>query len=124
MAIARRVALVLLGIFFIGAGINHFVHAPFYVRIVPPALPAHLLLVQISGFCECLGGLGALVPATRRSAGIGLIALLVAVFPANLQMALHPSLYADVANAIAFYVRLPLQLVLLAWVWWTCLRSQ
>lgn len=119
--LVRRIALILLALLFIAAGANHFVHPGFYSRIVPPWLPAHDLLVQISGICEVLGGIGALVLKTRRFAGIGLIALLVAVFPANLQMAMHPALYSDVGSAQAFYVRLPLQLVLIAWVWWTCI---
>lgn len=117
----RKVALVVLGLFFIAAGINHFVHPGVYVRAVPSWLPAPALLVTVSGICEVLGGIGALVPYTRRFAGAGLIALLVAVFPANLQMAQHPELYADIGTAPAFYVRLPLQLVLIAWVWWTCI---
>lgn len=79
------------------------------------------MLVQISGICEVLGGIGVLVPNTRRFAGAGLIALLVAVFPANVQMALHPELYADIGTVQAFYIRLPLQLVLIAWVWLTCI---
>ena len=116
----RTVGLVLLALFFVAAGINHFVHPAFYVRIVPPWLPAHALLVQVSGIFEILGGIGVLLPATRRFSGIGLIALLVAVFPANLQMALHPELYADITGAPALYIRLPLQLVLIAWVWRAC----
>lgn len=120
----RTVALVLLAVFFVVAGINHFVHPAFYARIVPPWLPAHALLVQLSGICEILGGIGVLVPKTRRFSGAGLIALLVAVFPANLQMALHPGLYADVAAAPALYLRLPLQLVLIAWVGWTCMMRR
>lgn len=120
----RVIALVVLGLFFIAAGINHFVHPGVYVRIVPPWLPAPALLVQISGIAEALGGIGVLVPKTRRFAGWGLIALLVAVFPANVQMAQHPELYADLGAAPAFYIRLPLQLVLIAWVWWSCIPRQ
>jgi uncharacterized membrane protein len=90
------------------------------MRIVPPWLPAHALLVQTSGCCEILGGAGLLILRLRKLAGIGLIALLIAVFPANLQMAAHPELYADLGNAPLFYLRLPLQLVLIAWVWWAC----
>ncbi|MGB6741442.1 MAG: DoxX family protein [Candidatus Cybelea sp.] len=119
----RHVSPALLAIFFIAAGSNHFVHPAFYTRIDPPWLPAPALLVQISGYCEILGGAGMLVPRLRRPAGIGLIALLIAVFPANVQMAAHPELYADLGNAQLFYLRLPLQLVLVAWVWWTS-RSQ
>lgn len=114
----KSVALVLLGLFFIAAGANHFVHPGFYLRIVPSYLPDHVLLVAISGICECLGGVGVLIPRTRRLAGIGLIALLIAVFPANLQMAQHPALYSDIGSALAFYIRLPLQLAIIAWVWW------
>jgi uncharacterized membrane protein len=117
----RLVALLVLGFFFIVAGTNHFVHPGTYVRIVPPWLPAHALLVQISGVCEILGGVGVLIPKTRRWSGVGLIALLVAVFPANVQMAQHPELYRDIAAPAALYARLPLQFALIAWVWWTCL---
>lgn len=117
----RRIALVVLAIFFVAAGINHFVHLGAYIRIVPLWLPTPALLVQISGICEVLGGIGVLVPYTRRFSGAGLIALLVAVFPANVQMAQHPELYADIGAAPAFYARLPVQLVLIAWVWWTCI---
>lgn len=117
----RLVALIVLVIFFVAAGINHFVHPDTYIRIVPPWLPAPALLVQISGICEVLGGIGVLVPYTRRFAGAGLIALLVAVFPANVQMAQHPELYADIGAAAVFYARLPVQIVLIAWVWWTCI---
>ena len=117
----RRVALVLLALFFIGAGSNHFLHAGFYQRIVPPWLPAHALLVQISGCCEVLGGIGILIARLRTIAAIGLIALLIAVFPANIEMAQHPQRYADLAGAPLLYARLPLQLLLIAWVWWaTC----
>jgi len=124
MPAVRLIALVLLILFFIAAGINHFVHPNVYVRIVPPWLPAPALLVQISGVCEIVGGIGVLLPSTRRFSGIALIVLLVAVFPANVQMAQHPGLYADIAAAPAFYIRLPLQLVLIAWVWWICIARR
>jgi uncharacterized membrane protein len=117
----RLIALALLAFFFIAAGVNHFVHPGVYERTVPPWLPAPSLLVQISGICEILGGIGVLFPKARRLSGAGLIALLVAVFPANVQMAQHPEAYADVATALAFYIRLPLQVVLIAWVWWICI---
>jgi uncharacterized membrane protein len=122
MPAVRRIALILLACFFVAAGINHFLHPSVYVRAVPPWLPAPVLLVQISGICEILGGIGALLPSTRRLAGVGLIALLVAVFPANVQMAQHPELYRDIAASPVLYIRLPLQLVLIAWVWWVCIR--
>ncbi len=87
---ARSLAQVLLGVFFMAAGGNHFVHPGFYLRIAPDYLPNHTLLVAVSGVCECLGGVGVLIPKTRNLAGIGLIVLLTAVFPANVQMAQHP----------------------------------
>ena len=121
MYVVRRIARVVLALFFIAAGINHFVHPGVYVRIVPPWLASPALLVQITGICEMVGGIGVLIRNTRRLAGAGLIALLVAVFPANVQMAQHPELYADIGTAPEFYVRLPLQLVLIAWVWWACI---
>ena len=114
----RRLALLLLGIFFIAAGANHFVHPGFYVRIVPSYLPDRAWLVAVSGFFECLGGAGVLLPPARRVAAAGLILLLIAVFPANVEMAIHADRYADIASAAVLYARLPLQLVLIAWVWW------
>lgn len=118
MELLHRVARIVLAIFFVAAGVNHFVHPTVYARMVPPWLPAPALLVGISGVCEMLGGIGLLIHRTRRFAGAGLIALLIAVFPANIQMAQHPELYADLGTATAFYFRLPIQLVLIAWVWW------
>ncbi|HEY1429956.1 MAG TPA: DoxX family membrane protein [Candidatus Tumulicola sp.] len=116
----KTVATGLLGALFIVAGANHFVHSAFYQRIVPPSLPDPALLVVISGVAEIAGGIGVLIPPTRKAAGIGLIALLLAVFPANIYMAQHPELYRDLASASALYIRLPLQAVLIAWVFWTC----
>ena len=119
---AARIVAPILGVLFVGAGALHFITTNFYLRMMPPYLPAHLLLVQISGVCEMLGGVGLMIPATRRAAAIGLIALLIAVFPANLQMALHPDEYRDVGPAIAFYSRLPLQALFIYLVWWAALR--
>ncbi len=121
---AITLATLALGALFIVAGANHFVHSNFYVRMVPDWLPAHAALVQVSGLAEILGGLGVLLPQTRRLAGLELIALLIAVFPANVEMALHPERFADIGSPAAFYVRLPLQLLLICWVWWACLRRR
>lgn len=114
---ARRAALLLLSAFFVVAGVNHFVNPDFYVRIMPPYLPAHLELVYISGLFEVAGGLAVLLPSIRRLAGWGLILLLLAIYPANLHMALHPDLFPD-APAYALYGRLPLQLLFIAWAYW------
>jgi uncharacterized membrane protein len=107
----------LLGVLFVAAGVLHFVRPEFYVRIMPPYLPWHHELVLVSGAFEVLGGVGLLIPALRVPAAWGLIALLIAVFPANLHMALHPGQYPDFPPA-ALWVRLPLQAVLVAWAYW------
>ena len=108
-----------LAIFFIAAGVLHFVRPEFYAQIIPPYLPWPLALVFISGACEIVGGVAVLWPPARRWAGYGLIALLVAVFPANVQMALDPKPIAgwDVP-AWLLWLRLPFQGVLIAWVAW------
>ncbi|HLK17582.1 MAG TPA: hypothetical protein VKT81_01465 [Bryobacteraceae bacterium] len=115
----RRIALVLASVLYIGAGILHFTKTPVYLRIVPPYIPWHLAMVEISGVCEILGGLGLLIRFTRRAAAWGLVALLIAVFPANIYMVAHPAA-AGAASIppVLLWVRLPLQLVLIAWVLW------
>ncbi len=113
----RRIALAVVSVFFTFAGVTHFTNPGFFVAIVPPWLPAHLELVYISGVFEILGGLGVLLAATRQKAGYGLIALLVAVYPANIHMALHPELFPDM-TATALYLRLPMQFVAAWLVWW------
>ena len=106
----------LFGILFILAGLNHFRSPDFYVNIMPPYLPWHRELVAISGVAEI--ALGALLLFRRWTvlAGWGLIALLVAVFPANLHMAMHPELYPSIAPA-ALWIRLPVQGLLIAWAY-------
>ena len=109
----------LLTVGMVGAGLNHFIAADTYVEMMPSALPAHRALVYLSGIAEIAGGLGLILPATRRWAAWGLIALLVAVFPANVNMAInHLPLGERVVPTWALWARLPLQLVLIAWAWW------
>ena len=107
----------LLGVLFVAAGVNHFRAPEFYVKIMPPYLPLHYELVLISGVFEVLGGAGLLIPRFQVAAAWGLIALLVAVFPANLHMALHAQDYPQFPPA-ALWGRLPLQAVLIAWAYW------
>ncbi|MCO4769813.1 MAG: DoxX family protein [Deltaproteobacteria bacterium] len=109
----------LLGLSTAAQGVNHFVMQDLFVKMMPDYLPAHVFLVQLSGVLEVLIGLGMLVPRTRRLSGLAYLALLVAVFPANLQMALHPEDWADMPEA-GLWIRLPFQLVFAAWAWWTC----
>lgn len=113
----KRIALVALAIAFVAAGGNHFVNPDFFLAIMPPYLPAHLELVRLSGAFEIAGGIGVLIPAWRSAAGWGLVALLIAVFPANLHMALHPELFSDVSS-LGLYLRLPIQLLFIAWAYW------
>ena len=101
---------------FVAAGTAHFVWPDVFVQIVPPYLPAPRL-VYVSGVFEILGGVGVLFPETRVAAGWGLILLLLAVFPANVHMALHPDAFPRIP-AWTLYLRLPLQFVLIAWVYW------
>lgn len=114
----KTLSLVLIAVGFVAAGVLHFLRPGTYVRIIPPFLPYPLALVYISGVAEILGGIGVLIPSLRTWAGIGLIALLIAVFPANLYMALSPARAAMGVDPLLLWLRLPLQVVLIAWVWW------
>ncbi len=87
---ARTVLRWSVALLFILAGVNHFLNPHFYERIVPPGFPSPRILVIVSALAEIAGGLGLLIRPLRRAAGWGLLALLVAVFPANIHMALHP----------------------------------
>ncbi len=107
----------LFGIAFILAGMNHFRVPDFYVAIMPPYLPWHLELVYLSGVFETLLGVLLLIPQTTVLAAWGLIALLIAVFPANIQMALHPEEYSRF-SPVVLWLRLPLQAIFIAWAWW------
>jgi uncharacterized membrane protein len=107
----------LLAGFFISGGVNHFTMPGPYRQIVPPRLRGQAkLVVEISGVAEVAGGLGVLLPATRRISGLGLIALLVAVFPANLHMARAPEEFPKIPRW-ALYGRLPLQPLMMWWAW-------
>ena len=106
----------LFGVFFIFAGVMHFVRPRFYLAIMPDYLPAHRELVYASGMAELAGGAGVLSERTRRPAGWWLIATLLAVFPANVNMALHPERFGRIPPA-ALWARLPFQALFIAWVW-------
>ena len=117
MSRSKRVSIGLIFVLFVAAGINHFVSPGAYLKIMPEYLPWPLALVYISGFFEVAGGIGIAIPRLRRAAGWGLVGLLVAVFPANIHMALNPEQFAFIPSW-ALLARLPLQGVLIAWVWW------
>jgi uncharacterized membrane protein len=102
---------------FIVAGALHFLRPEMYRRIVPPGMGYKAELVALSGIAEIAGGVGLLVPQTRSLAGYGLVALLLAVWPANIFMAVEAGTFAQVAPAWALWVRVPLQIPLMWWVW-------
>ena len=110
-----------LGLLFIVAGVFHFLKAEFYVRIVPPQLPYPAFLVMFSGAAALLLGTSLLFRGTRRQAAWGAVAYLIAVFPANLYMALAPGAFSEIP-AWVLWARLPLQAVLIAWAVF-CARS-
>jgi uncharacterized membrane protein len=107
----------LLGVFFVLAGLYHFVNRDFYLRIMPPYLPWHLFLVYLSGFFEVALGLLIFIQKFTRLAAWGMIALLVAVFPANLHMAVNSQLYPE-HYPLSLWLRLPFQALFIAWAYW------
>ena len=120
MSRAKTVLLGTMGIFYVVAGIMHFARPDFYAPMMPPYLPAHVALIYLSGLAEVVLGLAVLVPATRVLAAWGIILLLVAIFPANVHIALHnvPVFGAKEGAGIWNFVRLPVQGLLIAWAWW------
>lgn len=120
----KRKALVrrLVGALFIVAGLNHFRRPEMYLAIMPDYLPWHRQLVALSGYAELIGGCAMLVPRLATAAGWGLVALLVAVFPANLHMALNPERFQPIPHWV-LWARLPLQPVLIGVVLW-CTRQE
>jgi uncharacterized membrane protein len=119
MKVSVRVALAL---FFVAAGANHFRAPEIYLGMMPPWLPAPGLMNTISGATEIFGGIGLLMTFTRRAAGWGLLLLLVAVFPANIHVALEGHMPGTTFSPAVLWWRLPFQPILAAAVWWTALK--
>jgi uncharacterized membrane protein len=118
-SLPRTVLRVILGAAMIAIGIAHFASPQPFVQIIPKALPWPLFLVYLSGAAEIAGGAGLFVPRLRRAASFGLIALYIAVFPANVNMALHQiPLGGQAVSPFVLWGRLPLQLVFIAWAYW------
>jgi uncharacterized membrane protein len=105
------------GIIFVLAGINHFLNPDFYLRIMPTYLPWHLFLVYLSGVFEIVLGALLLIPKFSRLAAWGLIALLIAIFPANIYMAINTEMFPEF-NPLLIWLRLPLQFLLIVWAFW------
>ena len=117
MSLIKTVVRFLFGAFFIVAGITHFTNEAFFTSIVPPYLPWPVAIVYVSGVAEIVLGALLMVPSRTVLAGWGLIALLIAVFPANLHMAMNPGLY-PATSPTALLIRLPVQGVLIALAYW------
>ena len=111
----RKIGRGLLSLGMVAAGILHLVKPAPFVAVVPAYLPAPAALVFVSGVAEVAGGAGLRVPRLRRAAAWGLAALFVAVFPANVDMALHPP---KGFSPLVLWLRLPFQLPLIAWALW------
>lgn len=107
------------GIAFVLTGVSHFLIPEKFMEMMPPFLPMPLFLIYLSGLFEILGGVGLMISKTGFWAAIGLILLLLAVFPANIYVALNNVQLGGIMNyAIYQWFRLPMQVVLIAWVWW------
>ncbi|HUA03775.1 MAG TPA: DoxX family membrane protein [Solirubrobacteraceae bacterium] len=120
-----RLIRLLCGPVFVFAGTMHFLIPKVYKRIVPPYLPAPEALVYLSGAAEIAGGLGLMTRSKRRLAGWWLITTLIAVFPANVHMALNPDEFPEIpGGSTALWARLPFQAVFIAWVGGAMRRRQ
>jgi uncharacterized membrane protein len=118
----QKVFLAIAAVFYTFAGVLHFTKTAMYLKIMPPYVPWHLAMVYVSGAAEIAGGIGLLVPPLRRAAAWGLVALLIAVFPANVYMATNPAeAGAESLSAVALWGRLLLQPIFIWWVLW-CTR--
>ena len=120
MSRTKTILLWTMGIFYVVAGVMHFARPDFYVPMMPAYLPAHVPLIYLSGLAELLLGVAVLVPAIRSPAAWGIILLLIAIFPANVHIALHnvPVFGAKEGAGVWNFVRLPVQGLLMAWAWW------
>ena len=113
----KTISIIIMTLFYIGAGINHFINPDWFVRIVPPILPFKITIVYISGIFEVILGCLLIFPKTRFIAGWGLIILLLAVYPANIYVALTNGKAMDTTPMIA-WARLPFQFVFIGLAYW------
>jgi len=122
-SLGYRIGLCIMGVLYMVAGINHFWHPATYAAIMPLYIPFPGVMIAISGAAEILGGIGVLMPngfvflRTRAAAAWGLVALLIAISPVHINMCLHPDQFPTVP-IWAVWLRLPLQLPLIAWAWY------
>ena len=113
-------SIVAMSIFYIWAGIQHFIDPDWFVQIMPPYLPFHYEAVYLSGFFEILFGLMLLLPMTRYLAAWGLILLLIAVYPANIYLAFNeaPQKTLQISAFVASWIRLPIQFIFIGLAYW------
>ncbi|MGK0290413.1 MAG: putative membrane protein [bacterium] len=121
----KMVLRVLLGALFILGGIAHFTKTQVYLNIMPSYIPWHLAMVYISGVIEIILGIAVMIPQFKKLAGYGLIGLLIAIFPANINMAINNISFGDAPASPAFlWGRLPIQLLLIVWAYWVTKESK
>lgn len=120
MRTPKRVLLWIMAVFYVVAGVMHFTHSEYYLPMMPLYLPWHAALIFLSGVAEVGLGVAVLIPALRWLAAWGIVLLLIAIFPANIHIALHnvPVFGATEGAGVWNWVRLPLQGVLMLWAWW------
>ncbi len=118
----RYLGLAFVFLWFFGGGIAHFTATDFFVSIVPPWVPFPLMAVYVSGVIEVLLAILILWPQVRALAGWGLIALTLAVTPANVHMYLNPELFPEGTEAM-YLARLVVQVLLLALIWWSTISA-
>lgn len=116
MKLLKRISLYSMACLFVFAGANHFLNPNFYLKMMPPYFPEPSLLVILSGLAEIIFGLLLVFSRTQKAAALGLIALLIAVFPANVYMYQQGSRQFSYSD-LALLLRLPLQILLIAWVY-------
>lgn len=114
MTRAARASLVVQSVFYVASGINHFWHPNFYLHIMPDHYAHPLPLVELSGVAEILGGVGLLVPVTRRFSAVGIAAMLVVFFDVHIFMLRHAARFPEVPGWV-LWARIPLQFLLIAW---------
>ena len=115
----KQIFRVMLAIFMVVAGLSHFFADGVYIKIYPALLPYPATMVYLTGIAEVLGGIGLLIPRVSQAAAWGFVLLFIAVYPANINMAVNHIHIDNIPDGNWFQaIRLPFQLVLIAWAWW------
>ena len=120
MSTVKRVLLYVMGVLYVIAGTLHFTSVEVYRPMMPPYLPFHDALIYLSGAAEIVLGIGVMVPAIRVPSAWGVIALLIAIFPANLHIAFNnvPLFGNEEGFGAGNWIRLPFQAIFAAWAYW------